>query len=181
MTDELLEVEVGQLILVLERQQLLELGVREDVPAVLRVLKILRPDVGVDLTGHLGTGNKRALRATEELRQLVAYQSGLHEPTGRPGRALVLALARRLLRRLQVTLRLLLETLQLGHEGAHLLAHAVQLLKNSGVRRLVLRRLHLHLHLRFSNNRGGNSNSLSLRSSSSLLGHYTLIRCICLS
>ena len=125
MTDEPLEVEVGQLIGRLESEQLLQLGIREDMAPVLRVLQVVLADVRVDLAGHLCAGNERTLRAAEELGELVTHKRGLDEAARSASSALVLALARRLLGRLEVALGLLLNALQLRNKDAHLLAHRV--------------------------------------------------------
>ena len=178
MADEPLKVEVGQLIRWLQRKKLLELCIRENVATILRILKIVLADVRVNLTGHLSARHHGSLGAAQELGKLITDKRRLDEATGSTSRTLVLALARGLLSSLQVALGLLLKHLQLGYEGAKLLAHAVKLLKASRVSGLVLDRL--LLHLRLGNRRNGNRNSLRLRSRG-LLGHYTLIRGICLS
>ncbi len=171
MADEPLEVEVGELVGRLQREKLLELGVREDVAPILRVLEVVLADVGVNLAGHLRAGHHGTLGAGEELGKLVAHQRRLHEAAGGTRATLVLALAR-LLRRLQVTLHLLLTGLHLSNQGRKLLTHGVQHLKSVAIRTLLLRhdRLHLGLHHRGRRHRGDNSLSLW---GNSLLGHYT--------
>jgi len=180
MADEPLKIEVGQLILVLESKELLQLGVREDVASVRRILEILGADVSINLASHLRASHHGALGTAEELGQLVAHQGRLDEPARRTSRILVLSLARRLLGGLEVALGLLLNALQLGDKHTHLLAHRIQLGQHGSVgglvlHGLVLRRLHL-----YSDRGSNNSNWLSLRGST-LLRHYTLIRGICLS
>ncbi len=171
MADEPLEVEVGKLVGRLQREKLLELGVREDVAPILRVLEVVLADVGVNLAGHLRAGHHGTLGAGEELGQLVAHEGRLDEAAGGPRATLVLALAR-LLRGLQVTLHLLLAGLHLGNQGGQLLAHGVQHLKSVAVGTLLLRhdRLGLGVHHRGRRRRGDNSLGLW---GNSLLGHYT--------
>jgi len=102
---EALEVEVGELVLLVKLEQLGELGVGVNLATILLVLETVRANVGVNLLAHVRARHLRANRLAKELGKLVTDTRGLHK-TGR------LAVARRLL----ATRRGLLGVLELaGH------------------------------------------------------------------
>jgi hypothetical protein len=78
----LLEVEVSQLLALLKLKKILELRVRVNLATILLVLKIVQPDVGIDLTSHLSTSPLRSGRLSKKLGKLLRNKGGLHE-TGR--------------------------------------------------------------------------------------------------
>jgi len=114
---ELLEIEVGELVLLAELEKLSKLVVGVDLAAVLGVLKIVGADVSVNLLAHGSAGHLSARSLAEELGELVADAGGLHEARG-------LAVARRapllsagLLSGLKLASDGLLESLEVVLEG----------------------------------------------------------------
>jgi len=79
---ELLEVEVGELVLLAKLEKLGELVVGVDLAAVLGVLEVVGADVRVNLLAHGGASHLRAGGLAEELSKLVADARGLHETRG---------------------------------------------------------------------------------------------------
>lgn len=89
---ELLEVEVGELILCLYCEELLELGIRDNLAAVGDILKLVGADVRVNLAGDIGTSKERTMGLGEEISKLVADEGWLYKTTGSTSSVLVLAL-----------------------------------------------------------------------------------------
>jgi len=79
---ELLEIEVGKLVLLAELEELGELVVGVDLAAVLLVLELVGANVRVDLLAHGSASHLRANGLAKELGKLVADAGGLHEARG---------------------------------------------------------------------------------------------------
>ena len=79
---EALQVEVRELVVILELEQLLQLGVGQNAAAVVLVLKLVVADVGVDFAGDFGSCHLGAVALAEKSGQLVGNEGGLHEPGG---------------------------------------------------------------------------------------------------
>jgi len=166
----LLEVEVGEDLILANLEELGELGIRVDLSARNLVLKLVGGDVGVDLLTDLNTGHHGASLLAEELEELLTENGGLNESGGLSvgvgsllaslGLGSVLEFARnRLLKDLVVSLHggqdgsdlldLGTEVRQLGREGGGI-SSSYLLLSGSGNRGLDNR------------GRGGGSSSLGL-------------------
>jgi len=76
---ETLQVEVGQLITILELEELLQLGIGQDATTVIFVLQLVVANVSVDLASNLGPGHFRTAALAEEGGKLVGNQGRLHE------------------------------------------------------------------------------------------------------
>ena len=114
---EALEVEVGELIVGLDLEESAQLGVGDDLTAVLLILERVGADVRVDLLAHVGAGHLGANGLAEELGELVADASGLDKARGLAvARALAL-LGRVLLGDLELAVHRLLERLVVALEG----------------------------------------------------------------
>ena len=74
-----LQVEVGQLITILELEELLQLGIGQDATTVVLVLQLIVANVGVDLASNLGPGHFRPTALAKESGKLVGNQGRLHE------------------------------------------------------------------------------------------------------
>ena len=77
-----LEVEVGELILLVELEELGELLIGVDLAAIGLVLKTIGSDVGIDLLAHIRAGHLGANGLGEEGGELLADGSGLDEARG---------------------------------------------------------------------------------------------------
>ena len=127
-----LQVEVGELVILLQLQQAGELGVRADDTSVGLVLETVSADVGVDLLGHLSAGHLSVLGLAEEGGKLSADAGGLDEPTWLAvAGGSTAALATGLLGLLELAVGALLKSTELvldgGQGGAHLLDTTQQL------------------------------------------------------
>ncbi len=78
----LLEVEVGEDLILANLEELGELGIRVDLSARNLVLKLVGGDVGVDLLTDLNTGHHGASLLAEELEELLTENGGLNESGG---------------------------------------------------------------------------------------------------
>jgi len=127
----LLEVEVGELILLVNLQELSELGVRVNLAAVALVLETVGLDVGVNLAAHVRARHLRANRLPEEGGQLVADASGLDEARGLAVAIVAALLGRKLLGILHLARDRLLKGLEIvldrGEEADELLELGVEL------------------------------------------------------
>lgn len=119
-----LEIEVSKLVLLVELEELAELGVGANNATVLRVLKLVLADVGIDLAGHLGASHLSAVRLAEEGSELLADLRRLHETARGAISRLSLALFARLEGVLQLALRTLLEGANLGRNSRKLAAES---------------------------------------------------------
>lgn len=79
---ELLEVEVGELLVLLQVQQARELAVSLDDATVAGVLELVGANVGVDLLSDLSAGHLSTLGLAKERGEGVADLGGLDEATG---------------------------------------------------------------------------------------------------
>jgi len=79
---ELLEVEVGELLVLLQVQQARELAVSLDDTTVAGVLELVGANVGVDLLSDLSTSHLSTLGLAKERGESVADLGGLDEATG---------------------------------------------------------------------------------------------------
>ena len=83
----LLQVEVGQLLsrvsdgLLVILEKFLELVVGENETTILLGLKVVGPDIGSNLLGHIRASHQGATLAAEEDRKLIANLGRLHKPT----------------------------------------------------------------------------------------------------
>jgi hypothetical protein len=166
----LLEIEVGEDLILANLKELGKLGIRIDLSAGYLVLQLVGSDVGVDLLTDLNTGHHGASLLAEELDELVTDDRGLNKSGGLSvgvrsllaslGLGSVLEFARnRLLKDLVVSLHggqdgsdlldLGTEVRQLGREGGGI-SSSYLLLSGSGNRGLDNR------------GRGGGSSSLGL-------------------
>ena len=123
-----LEVEVGQLVGLLQLQELGQLGIRVDLAAILLVLEVVAADILVDLAGDLSAGHLGASRLAEESGKLSTDQGGLHKTTGRAVATLALTLGARLLGVLHLTSPTLLESAELAAEAGKKGVNLLQLL-----------------------------------------------------
>jgi len=124
---ELLEVEVGQLVLLAELKKLGELVVGVDNAAVLLVLEVVGVNIHVQLLANIRARHLRSNLLAEELGKLIANASRLHEAR-RLAVATVLALLRRsLLGVLEFTANLLIQVLKLVLESGD---HSIKLLNS---------------------------------------------------
>ena len=137
---ETLEVEVGELIIVLDLEESRELGIRDDLTAILLILKLVSTDVSVDLLAHLSAGHLGARRLSEKRRELITDAGGLDEARGLTVTRTLALLSRRLLGGLELTSDRLLEgleiTLERGKDAESLLDLSTKLVKlerNRGV------------------------------------------------
>jgi len=135
-----LEVEIGELVLLVQLEELSQLGIGVDLATVGLVLKTIGLDVRIDLLAHIRAGHLSANRLAEETSKLVADASGLDETRGLAVAVVTALLGGSLLGGLHLTGDALLkglevilhrgeetnELLQLGAELGHL--HA----KNGG-------------------------------------------------
>jgi len=109
------QVEVGQLLsrvsdrLLVILEKFLELVVGENETTVLLGLKVVGPDIGSNLLGHIRASHQGATLATEEDRKLIANLGRLHKPT-RSAIALVLVF---------LCVQLVEDTKLLGHVLLH--------------------------------------------------------------
>jgi len=135
-----LEVEVGQLVLLLEVEELREAGVRVDLATVAGVLETLLADVRVDLLAHGSARHLDARGLAEELRELVADARGLHEARGLAVARGLLGLGLGLLGVLELAGNHLLKRLEValhrGEEAGHLLKLGAELVELGGNRSL---------------------------------------------
>lgn len=135
-----LEVEVGQLVLLLEVEELREAGVRVDLATVAGVLETLLADVRVDLLAHGSARHLDARGLAEELRELVADARGLHEARGLAVARGLLRLGLGLLGVLELAGNHLLKRLEValhrGEEAVHLLKLGAELVELGGNRSL---------------------------------------------
>jgi len=127
-----LEVEVGQLVGLLQLQELGQLGIRVDLAAVLLVLEVVAADILVDLASHLGAGHLRASRLSKESSKLSTDQGGLYETAGRAVATLALALGAGLLSVLHLTGPALLELLELAAKARKKGVNLLHLLSELG-------------------------------------------------
>jgi hypothetical protein len=119
-----LKIEVGKLIGRLEGKKFLELGIRVNLAAVGRVLKLIGTDVGINLAGDIGTSNEGTLLLGKELGKLVADKGRLDESTWGAGGITLLALVASLLDCLDLALSTLLEKLNASNHIGKLMAHS---------------------------------------------------------
>jgi len=131
-----LQVEIRKLLALVNLEERRKLAIRDNLAAIGLILKVMRSNVGVDVAGDLSSGHLRTHLLSQELRELVANSGRLHEATGSAVASLSLSLGGRLLRVLELTVVLLVQSavirLQRGNNGAELL----QLGKN--VKRLLI-------------------------------------------
>ena len=114
-----LEVEVCELIGVLELEESRELGVGVDFASIGLVLKVIRANVSIDVTGNLSARHLGSRRLLEEAGKLITDLRGLDESGRGAVSSLALALSALLLGRLELTSPLLLEGAVLGAEGGN--------------------------------------------------------------
>jgi len=114
---ELLEVEVGEHISLLELKKGGKLGIRVDLAAILLVLEVIGADVCINIASHSSARHLGALVLAKEGGKLVTDASRLHETTGGAVAGLALALGALLLGSLKLALPLLLKGLILALEG----------------------------------------------------------------
>jgi len=142
---EALEVEVGELILLLELEKSGKLGIGVNLAAILVVLKLVGADVSVDVAGHGSARHLSALLLAKEGGKLIADASGLDKARGLAVARLALTLGALLLGSLELALPLLLKRLVLALEGrdkgSKLLELGIKLgglLNNGGLKGLTL-------------------------------------------
>jgi hypothetical protein len=75
----LLKVEVSQLLTLLKLKKRPQLGVGINLATILLVLKIVLPDVGIDLTSHLSASPLSSGRLSKKLGELLRNQGRLNE------------------------------------------------------------------------------------------------------
>jgi len=119
-----LEIEVSKLILLVELKKLTELGISANNAPVLRVLKLVLTNVGIDLARHLRACHLSAVRLTEEGSQLLADLRRLHETAGCAVSSLSLTFLARLERILQLAFRTLLKGANLRRNSSKLAAES---------------------------------------------------------
>lgn len=119
-----LKIEIGELVVLVELKKLAKLAVSTDNAAVLRVLKLVLADVGIDLTRHLRARHLSAEWLTEEGSKLLANLRRLHETAGSAVARLALALLACLEGVLQLALRPLLESAHLCRNRSELAAES---------------------------------------------------------
>jgi len=66
-----LEVEIGELVLLVQLEELSQLGIGVDLATVGRILQLVGADVGIDLAGHLRARDEGALWLGKEVSELV--------------------------------------------------------------------------------------------------------------
>jgi len=106
---ELLEVEVGELILLLELEKSGKLGIRVNLATILLVLEVVGADVSIDVAGNSCACHLSSLVLAKERCKLVTDTGGLDETTGGAVSGLALALGALLLGSLKLALPLLLK------------------------------------------------------------------------
>jgi hypothetical protein len=166
---EALEVEVGELILLLELEESGKLGIGVNLAAILVVLKLVGADVRVNLASHYRARHLSALLLAKEGGKLVTDAGGLNKARGLAVARLALALGALLLGSLELALPLLLHGLVLRLEGRNhgskLLELSIELgglLKEGRLKRVTL------------NGGGSINNGGNNRSSLNLGGLYSL-------
>jgi len=125
---ETLEVEVGELILLLELEESGKLGIGVNLAAILVVLKLVGADVRVNLASNYRARHLSALLLAKEGGKLVTDAGGLNKARGLAVARLALALGALLLGSLELALPLLLHGLVLRLEGRN---HGSKLLELS--------------------------------------------------
>jgi hypothetical protein len=142
---EALEVEVGELILLLELEKRRKLGIRVNLATIGAVLELVGADVSVDVAGHSGARHLGTLLLTKEGSELVTDAGGLDKARGLAVARLALALGAELLGSLELTLPLLLHSLVLRlngrNHGSKKLELGIKLgglLKEGGLNRITL-------------------------------------------
>jgi len=105
-----LEVEVGELILLLKLKEGNKLGIRVDLATIVLILEVVRADVGVDLLGHVSASHFRTFLLSEEDSKLIADTSRLDESRRSTVTGLALTLGGLLLGGLELTRPLLLKS-----------------------------------------------------------------------
>jgi len=113
---ELLKVEVGKLVGLLELEKACKLGIGVDLAAILGVLEVVVANVNIDLAGNLSPCHLGASRLLKEGSKLVTDASGLHEARRGAVASLALALRALLLGGLEVACPLLLKSAVLDLE-----------------------------------------------------------------
>ncbi len=120
-----LQVEIRKLLALVNLKERRKLAIRDNLAAIGLILKVVRSNVGVDVASDLSSGHLRTHLLSQELRELVANSGRLHEPTGSAVAGLSLSLGGRLLRVLELTVILLVQSavirLQRGNNRAELL------------------------------------------------------------
>lgn len=122
-----LEVEVGQLVLLLQLEQLGKLGIGVDDTSVALVLQAVGMDVGVDLLANLSSGHLSTNGLAEETRKLVADASGLDEARGLAVAGVAALLGGGLLGNLHLTRHRLLKGLEIILHGREETNHLLEL------------------------------------------------------
>ena len=79
---ELLEVEIGEGLILSNLKELSELGIRVDLSSLNLVLELVGGDVGVDLLADLNTRHHGAGLLAKELDELITDNRGLNESRG---------------------------------------------------------------------------------------------------
>ena len=129
---ETLKVEVGELVLILQLEELLQLGIGQNAATVLLVLQALVANVSIDLAGNLGPGHLGTNGLSEESGQLVGDKGGLDKA----GRLAVHVLATLLVGSLpgsaKLALNLALNAAELGPEGCKCGNESLKLSVRSG-------------------------------------------------
>jgi len=168
---EALEVEVGELILLLELKKSGKLGIRVDLAAIGTVLKLVGADVGIDVAGHSSASHLGTLLLAKEGSKLIADASGLDKAGRLAVARLTLTLRALLLGSLELTLPLLLHGLVLRLDGRNHRSKLLELsIKLSGLlKKGGLNRVTLNGGGRI-NNGGGGGGCLHLGGLGSLLG-----------
>jgi len=116
---ELLEVEVGENIILIELKEGGKLRVGVNLATVLLVLEIVAADVSVDIAGNRSACHLSSLVLAKEGCKLVADTSGLDKTTWGTVSGLALALGHLLLGSFKLALPLLLKRLVLALEGRY--------------------------------------------------------------
>ena len=100
-----LEIKIGQLVALLQLEELAKLGVRENAATILRVLQVMGTNIGVNLTGNLGARHLSSPILPKEGSKLLANTRRLHKATGstRPRLARALLAGLLLLKKLSLS------------------------------------------------------------------------------
>jgi len=148
---ELLEVEVGELVLRAKLKKRGELLVGVNLATIILVLELVVANVSVDLASDLSASHLRTLRLTKEGGKLITNLGRLNKAARRTVASLALLLHASLLSRPKLTGRLLLKVAEVGLERREHLVNSLELghklkevtrnLRNNRINRLLNRSL----------------------------------------
>ena len=125
---ELLKVEVGNLVILLNFEERAKLGVRDDLTTIVLVLKLVGADVLGNLTGYISACHLSAMSYTKEVSKLGGDLSRLYETRRSTGALVLVALSVYLVHSTSLFEDLLLNNLEVSLELVGLLSERLDAL-----------------------------------------------------